>query len=84
MSFPPTSFDPIYMSEANQYVTDGGNYCNAVGGFTPSHREDWWQYYDFIANVESGQEAYWRLKPGYEATADYPETRAPEDHSATV
>ncbi|KAI3326066.1 hypothetical protein HD806DRAFT_433197 [Xylariaceae sp. AK1471] len=83
-AFPSTSYDPAYISEANEYVTDSGNYYNTNRMNTAGEHMEWWQYYDFIANVDSGQQAYWRLKPGFTPTAEYPETRIPEDHSAAV
>ncbi|KAI8633666.1 hypothetical protein F5Y19DRAFT_470907 [Xylariaceae sp. FL1651] len=44
----------------------------------------WWEFYDFIATVDAGQQAYWRLKPQYTPSASYPSTRAVEDISSAV
>ncbi|KAI0407590.1 hypothetical protein F4802DRAFT_518312 [Xylaria palmicola] len=74
----PASYNPTYMSDAVGY--NGSNEDNyGTGG-----QDAWWEYYDFVAIVEPGQQPYWRLKQGLEPTAQRPITRPAEDTSTTV
>ncbi|KAI0424005.1 hypothetical protein F5Y09DRAFT_163734 [Xylaria sp. FL1042] len=41
--------------------------------------ESWWEFYDFIVDVEPGQQPYWRLKPIFQPTDQFPVTRVPEE-----
>ncbi|KAI0862933.1 hypothetical protein F4860DRAFT_103862 [Xylaria cubensis] len=47
-------------------------------GYDTVTRDPWWIDYDFITDLEPGQEPYWKLKPGLEPTDWRPETRAHE------
>ncbi|KAI1751312.1 hypothetical protein F4782DRAFT_189910 [Xylaria castorea] len=69
-----TNYNPLYTGD---YIAsdENGYYTGADG--------PWWQYYDFIADLEPGQEPYWKLKPGLEPTDQRPVMRAHEDISAT-
>ncbi|KAI1421114.1 hypothetical protein F5Y12DRAFT_61543 [Xylaria sp. FL1777] len=44
-----------------------------------ANEENWFLYYDFVADLEPGQQPYWRLKPGIEPTHQLPATRAAEE-----
>ncbi len=67
ITFPLTSYNsPPYIPGTSEYTNE----------------DNWWEYYDFVADVEAGQQAYWRLRPGFTPTDQYPATRAAENISA--
>ncbi|KAI1350672.1 hypothetical protein F5Y01DRAFT_143068 [Xylaria sp. FL0043] len=47
--------------------------------YTPDATERWWVFYDFVADVEPGQQPYWRLRPGLPSTDQFPATRVVEE-----
>ena len=49
----------------------------------PGVPSDWWQAYDFIAEVENGQMPHWRLKEEFTPTADCPQVRPVQTVEAT-
>ncbi|RYP56573.1 hypothetical protein DL771_011752 [Monosporascus sp. 5C6A] len=53
------------------------------GDAESSQGRPWYQYYDFIANVEQGELPYWQLKAGYTANEDYPMYRPCPDSEIT-
>ncbi|KAJ3577105.1 hypothetical protein NPX13_g3462 [Xylaria arbuscula] len=67
-TFPPTTYDSPPLPDARNYLTGG----------------DWWEYYDFIADVEPNQQPYWKLKPEYQPTEYLPATRIAEDIGPAV
>ncbi|KAI0455854.1 hypothetical protein F5B21DRAFT_172792 [Xylaria acuta] len=69
----PTTYNPPYIGD---YITSNGSDYNTGA------QDSWWEYYDFVTNLEPGQEPYWRLRPGLEPTDQRPATRAHEDASA--
>ncbi|KAJ2987748.1 hypothetical protein NUW58_g4334 [Xylaria curta] len=77
-TFSPISYDPQYMPDASEYAASNEN------GFNGPEQGHWWELYDFIALVDPGQQAYWRLKPGISPTAQLPVTRPAEDLSTTA
>ncbi|KAI1331869.1 hypothetical protein F5Y16DRAFT_245641 [Xylariaceae sp. FL0255] len=52
--------------------------------YTTRNSDHWYNYYNFIVNVEPGQPPYWELKPGYAPTQDYPHIRPAEDLSSAT
>ncbi|KAI1306189.1 hypothetical protein F5Y03DRAFT_394736 [Xylaria venustula] len=47
--------------------------------YMPNMGEDWWVHYDFVADVEPGQQPYGRLNPRFESTDLLPATRIAEE-----
>ncbi|KAI0973873.1 hypothetical protein F4678DRAFT_389442 [Xylaria arbuscula] len=78
-SVPISDHDPLWSplsdsSHDNTFSLPSYNtpYMSNVG-------ENWWEYYDFIADVEPGQQAYWRLRSDFEPTDQLPATRVAEE-----
>ncbi|KAI1745192.1 hypothetical protein F4680DRAFT_177980 [Xylaria scruposa] len=70
----PAAYNPPYT----------GDYRDSnESGYNTGAQDSWWNDYDFIADLEPGQEPYWRLKPHLEPTDWRPAMRAHEDKSAT-
>ncbi|KAI0474379.1 hypothetical protein F4859DRAFT_88950 [Xylaria cf. heliscus] len=73
----PTSYNPPYTSD---YIVGNRNDYHAEA------QGSGWKYYDydFVTDLEPGQDPYWKLKPGLEPTDQRPAMRAPEaDTSST-
>lgn len=77
IAFSHMSYNPPYISNLESIAGNENDY-------NTSGQNNWWDYYDFIAMVDPGQQAYWKLKPGLRPTAQHPATRAAEDISAMV
>ncbi|OTB16697.1 hypothetical protein K445DRAFT_10982 [Daldinia sp. EC12] len=64
------SYDFYNVADAGSYATSGQAYdVNNQA----EEQEFQYQFYDFIANDNSGQGPYWRLKSGFTSSAEYPE-----------
>ncbi len=61
--------DPYQPHYSQQAPADGAS----------AQENSWYQYYDFIVNVEHGQDPYWQLKAEYSPSAEYPRVVAVEN-----
>ncbi|KAI1822128.1 hypothetical protein F4861DRAFT_551039 [Xylaria intraflava] len=72
----PTGYDPSYMSEnSERVIAGGGNYDNLA-----NESDRWWEFYDFVADVEHGQPPYWKLKSQITPSFRYPPIRVGVEH----
>ncbi|KAI2640229.1 hypothetical protein GGS21DRAFT_405394 [Xylaria nigripes] len=72
----PNTSNLPYLPGSSECVTaSSGSYGNMA-----SESDKWWEYYNFIADVEPGQKPYWRLKPQFTPTSQYPPMRANEEY----
>ncbi|RYP78840.1 hypothetical protein DL771_000225 [Monosporascus sp. 5C6A] len=73
-----------YTETSNDHYELPASYQAPVQGDAESSQgHPWYQYYDFIANVEQGQPPYWQLKAGYTANEEYPMYRPCPDSEIT-
>ncbi|KAI8950007.1 hypothetical protein F4801DRAFT_579784 [Xylaria longipes] len=72
--FTPTSYNPLYRGD---YIASNRSDYNTEA------QDPWWNYYDFVTDLEPNQAPFWRLRPGFEPTDQFPATRAHETTYST-
>ncbi|EMR66312.1 putative c2h2 finger domain-containing protein [Eutypa lata UCREL1] len=70
-----------YADTSHQFQSLPSSTQATVG--SQSQETAWYQYYDFIANVDQGQAPYWQLKTAYTPSKEYPQIMPIQEANTT-